>query len=512
MSPSLSERLKAAYQGFKSPDSLRPLPEPSVVLLSPEAPQEPRTRYALNRLRKENKIYRHLESVLRGQILPTDYARIRALENPAHQAVIFHVMNVFPGSLFEALPFDLQPDDALKLAAEQILRWSWFGTQKDDLVDTSATLGDAFIRSRASETRVAMQVRDPDDISEFEEDGEGNIIYLRLDVELRDENGQPEFYTEAWSKEENVYAQWTHKQGLDADYSQLPAPEVEKRITDFGYDFVPYVRAPFEWGYRASERCMGVFELHGEAIDEILRNATVLRDRYFLHGEPDYQSITEQDKPVEYQELLDNDAQSSGKSNEVEDPEEGRMPSGSKLIRNPKGTRLETMVPNVNYQAGLDQIEDSRLALERSMSELRFFRGHDKGDPSGVAMDKHQDPAIRRARAARGNFEEAILKALKMCLTMGQRRKLFGTEIGTYEGGQFDALAFKPRPIVPLTEAEQTAADTAKAEMYAALKDVSPELLRLRLLDDGYSEEQATAIVNSQSRQSDLMRELTGGL
>lgn len=491
--------------------SVRPTYDPhaSAAYLSPDMPQDIRARYRLLRLQKANDIYRRLATDLRGVPMPEDWAKIRALENPALQAVTFHVMHVFPGPLAEALPLDLPAGNALKDAIERILQWSWFGTQKDNLVDTATTLGDAFIRSRSSETRVGMQVRDPDDITEFEENDEGNVVYLRLDVERANENGEPEFYTEAWSKDENLYAQWTHNLGIHAPYEQLPPPEVESSITDFGYDFVPYVRASFREGYRASERSDGVFEPHREAIDELLRSGTILRDRFFRHNKPLWQSVTEQEKPVDYVEQA---ARNMSRENESREVESARFPDHETFIRNPRGTRLEALIPDIDWSAGLAQIDDLRLALERSMSELRFARGHDKGDPSGAAIDKHRDPAVRRARAARGNFEEAILQAAKMCITMGQSRGLFSEDIGRYERGDFDSLSFKARPIMPLTETEQYAADTRKAEMYAALKDVSPELLRLRLIEDGYSEDDALRIANSTNTPSALDQILNGGV
>ncbi len=475
--------------------SVRPTYDPhaSAAHLSPDMPHDTRARYRLLRLQKGNQIYRRLSTDLRGVLMPEDFAKIRAVENPALQAVVFHVMHVFPGPLGEALPLDLPSGDPLREVVERILRWSWFGTQKDNLVDTATTLGDAFIRARSSGDRVGMQVRDPDDVTEFEEDGEGNITYLRLDVEEAGEGGAPEFYTEAWSRDENLYAQWTHNLGVHAPYAQLPAPEVESPISEFGHDFVPYVRASFREGYRASERSDGVFEPHREAIDELLRSGTVMRDRFFRHGKPLWQSVTEQEKPVDYVEEMARQQ----RQNDSKEVESARFPDLETFIRNPRGTRLEAMVPSIDWSAGLAQIDDLRLALERSMSELRFARGHDKGAPSGAAIDKHRDPAVRRARAARGNFEEAILQAVKMCVTMGQGRGLFDEGIGRYERGDFDSLSFKARPIVPPTEAEQTAADTAKAEMYAALREVSPELLRLRLVEDGYDEDTAQRIADS---------------
>lgn len=514
----LSARIRGALDGFRSPMSVRPIYDPNATAswLSPEMPADPRARYKLLELQRDNAIYKLLASELRGVINPTDYAKIRTLESPALEAVVFHAMHVFPGSLAEALPLDLPPESLLKLAAERVMRWSWFGTQKDRLVDTSATFGDAFLKAWSSESRVGMEVRHPADVTEFEEDREGNIVYIRLDVELADEDGNPLYHTEAWSSQEDLYGRWLHRLGLHAKYSELPSDDtakasgayVEARITDFGYDFVPFVRAPFGTGFAPSERSSGVFERHREAIDDHLRSYTVLRDRYFRHGKPLWQSVTAQEKPVDYIEEMARQ-QSDSENREVEG---ARFPDEEMFIRNPKGTRLEALVPNIDWSAGLAQIDDSRRALERSMPELRFFRGHDTGDPSAAAMEKHLAPAVRRARAARGNYEEAITKALKMCLSMGQSRRLFGSDIGSYAAGDFDALTFTPRPIIPDSEAVKIVTESSRAEMYAALKDVSPELLRLRLVEDGYEEDEAERIATTATPVSTLSSLLGGDL
>lgn len=527
--PSLRERLSGAYAGFRAgwrePGSLRTVGSlEASMTLSPSLPEHPRRRYALLRLYAENKVYRELTNALRGVIAPDHFSAIRALENPANQAVLFHEVHVLSGGLDEALPLSLPEDEALSIAASRVFRWSWLETQKDVLVETSAMLGDAFIRAWSTESQAGMEVRDPDDVTEFEEDSQGNIIYIRLDVETADEDGQPLYFTEAWSKEDDLYARWWHKLGIEAPYEQLPTNDsaiadgtyVEKTITSFGYNFVPYVRAPFQGGVRRSTRSQGVFEMFHESIDQNNRDMTVSRDRYFRHGKPLWQSVTGLPKPTHYDLALQEDAHGDGTNAHPDNPDQGRYPDGETFVRNPKDTRLESLVPNIDYAAGLAFIEDGRRALERDISELRFFREDEGGDRSGVALDRLQDPAMHRAASCRANMQAAILKAARMCLTMAQKRGIAGFEegaIGTFERGDFDVLEFEKRPIRPETASEKSARESAQADSYAALKDVSPELLRLQLLADGFDEETAEKIVGSTQapRRSAIEGILNGG-
>lgn len=513
MAETLWTRIAAAYQGARSgfrlgwrePSVARSMPDGTgePMTLSPTLPDDPRQKYSVLRLYRDNRVYRELSNALRALKVPQSFGAIRGLENPANQAVSYHVIHICPGSLEEALPLALPPEDALRQAAERIFRWSWLDNQKDVLVETAATLGDAFIRSWSSETQAAIEARDPDDITEFSEDSQGNIVYIRLDVETADEDGQTIYYTEAWSKEDNAFAQWWHKIGLGADYVQLGEPSVENQITDFGYDFVPYVRFPFKGGTRRSTRSQGVFEIFLEAIDQNNRDMTVIRDRYFRHGKPLWQSVTGLPKPAEYDLALQEDAQGSGTGDtHPENPDQGSYPDGEDFVRNPKDTRLESLVPSIDYGAGISLIEDGRRALERDISELRFFREDEGGDRSGAALDRLQAPAMHRAASARGNFQAAILKSVKMCLSMAQVRGLQGFEsgvIGTYEGGQFDELRFEARPIRPETALERAQREQAEAEAHATWKDASPELWRLHLIEQGYDEATAKQIVDAGS-------------
>jgi hypothetical protein len=157
------------------------------------------------------------------------------------------------------------------------------------------------------------------------------------------------------------------------------------------------------------------------------------------------------------------------------------------------------MVPNIDYDSGLAQGEDDRRSIEQALAELRYFRGHDQGDPSAAAMRQHIAPAISRAKASRGNAEEALVRALKMALTIKAKAGLVPVTgqggIGSFESGSFEGLAFSEREILPESPQERAERLMSQAERYEAFNRVG--LLQWALEQDGWSETDAKAIAEA---------------
>lgn len=486
---------------------------------SPTIPDDPRARYDLLRWFRDNQAYRQLRGELSAFGNPSDFHKIRALENVCEQATSFHVMHVFPGTLEEAFPVELEPDDPLRVAAYRILRDGRFGIQKDYAVETTATCGDVFFQARLADSAKAVypDVIDPDFVTEFEEDNRGNITYIRLDWDdLDSETG--EVYTEIYSKEDDFYALWHHLKGLGGDVEdETPVEPYPVKMSSFGHDFVPFVRFPARQSFKRGELCKGVFEPHLELIVQQNRDLTVLSDRYFRHGKPTMQvrrgeagqaAVDMQWDPAE-DERFERERTERGEKRIKEEP----LGGDETVIRQPGLAYLEYLVPDINWTAGLDQIERHRQSLGRSMSEIRFFDGIDKGDPSALAITKHQDPSYRRAKALRANGEEAVLAVIKMCISIKQARGIYDASLGSFDSGDFDRLVFKARPISPETAAEKALRRTAEAGAYSAAREVSPAYLKDLLLEDGFDEEAAERIVkdSGSGRGSQLDALFNGG-
>lgn len=468
-----------------------------------ELPDDPRTRYRVLELVKDNRAYRDLQRLLPGVAAPEDYGRIQALENPALQAVRFHVIHIFPGTLAEALP--VIGEGAMVDGANRILRWSNMGSNKDAVVDDAATYGDTFLKAMSKEdgTQAYLENRHPGEVTEFTEDRLRNVKRIRLDVELKEKGpNDSTWWTEVWDHDQNLYLSYYHKRGAGSKLEDLGAPYENDAITNFGYDFVPFVRVPFDNGARPGRRSRGVFDLHVEAIDELNRNATHARRMWRDNAEGLWAALRNEagEGAIDFKNV------------EEPGPPEEHEAHGRKMVRFPGVARMEDMVPSINYGAALDMDDNGRKKLERSMAELRYWRENDKGDPSAAALRQHVAPAIRTAESAKGAAEDAILKGVKMCLTMGRDRKLFARGIGDFASGTFDELGFEKRPVFPESPMEVAVREAAQADALASAKSVSPEYLYEVLIEKGWDEQKARRVVDSRSGQSELQRIMSGAL
>jgi hypothetical protein len=505
-----------------------------------------RSRYQFLRYQRDSDAYARVAETMSQVALPADYSRIRVIENPANQAVQYGVMHIFSGPINEALELLVEGNEALAEACRTVFFWSNMGAQKDAIIEEQYTYGDVWLQIKArdsfvpGEGQVWLDIRDPADVTEFREDNRRNTKYIRLDFELadvgRDEpNGdgatgrtEKRYWTEVWDHDDFAppifpiddplfdealeatrrgrYRVWIHHRGLDAKLDTLGPPDMDVAITDIGgtgADFVPFVRIPRKAGTKPNKRSTGVFEIHVEAIDQLNRIATELDDTYREHSDGIWAILRgEQGKDaiemIEAEEA-DEEADEQGREEEY---------YGRRVIRFPGMSRAEDMVPNIDYQAGLDKIEDHRNALEKSLSELRYFRGVEQGDPSAAALRLHQAPAIKTAEAARGNAEDGVARALGMAITWAQGRGLIAQGVGNYANGDFQKIGFVKRAIIPETPEEKQAREAEEAQILASWKALGPELFEKFLIENrGFSTTEARTIAQAAERREQQERD-----
>lgn len=485
---SIRDRFRGALQGWRNPAAYGVGEVP--VSSSIELPDNPRERYAVLEMVKSNRAYRDLRRLMPDLALPEDYDRIRALENPALQAVRFHVIHIFPGSLSDALLFE--GTGALQEAASAVLLASNMGAVKDASVDEQATLGECWWKAVSKEdgSGVYLETRHPGEVVAFKEDNLRNAKYVRLDVELEEKTEAGDtWWTEVWDHDENRYIAWYHKQGYGAKLDLLGTTFDDRPITAFGHDFVPFVRAPFDNKTRPGKRGVGVFEEHLEPIDDLNRNATHARDIWHENADGVWATMP----GVAGQDFID-----MKDDDEKETTEEVRY--GRRIIHFSGVGRMDDLVPDIDYKAMLDFDENGRKKLERSMAELRYFRGREGGDPSAAAIRLDVGPAIATAVSAKGSAEDALIKGVKMCLSMGRDRRLFSRQIPDYRQDRYKDLAFEPRAVFPESPMEKAAREEAEANALTAAREVSPEYLKEVLLEKGYKPEVAERMAGAAQR------------
>lgn len=497
--PSVWERTRAAYSAFKAPGMISEYGENHVLDL-------PRTRREYCQLLDfyyTGRVYKEMQVALSRLDRGPDFTKIRALENPAIQAVNFHVMHLFPGPLKEAMPIVAEGSkaDALKKAAENILLNGNMGRKKKLFTNYQARHGEVFLQATSTPKGFPYpKVMESKVVTEFEEDSRGYITYIRLDIYTNEDKNNP-WLTQEWDKETQLFRQWRTKEGPLEEIDKLGTPEEENRFVEFGIDFVPFVRAPFEEG---EYRGIGVFERFLDPIDEENRQATTVRDRYFRYGKVTH--LTRRNEPGKGA----TDVKVNEKKDERPAPGDKEIITQSKIdeeqwLNLPGNSSHEFLIPNIDWQAGLNMLEDTRTGLENQMPELRYFRGHDSGDPSAAAMRTHIGPAIQRAEEAKGNAETALIQVTQMCLTIGAHTgamKQFGRGgVGSFDSGDYQ-LSFAKRDILPESPQERAAREQADAAALGAYKGLSTKLFVDALIARGYSEDDAKRIAGQPTETS----------
>lgn len=382
----------------------------------------------------------------------------KGLRNPANRAVEFHVTHTWPGSLQKCFPL-LAQNQRIITPIQQIWLWSNWSVKKQLAVRWFALFGDWFCKvathsdPNGKVSRVHLQTIKPENVTDFESDERGNLTSIRLDIAL---NGSNLTHTEIWSQEQG-YRLYLHRKPAGSPIASLGEPRSQQPLQAFGIDFVPFVHAPFiDIG---EKRGLGVFTSVLDKIDEVNRMASRLHQLLFRYNKPTLALLANgtdaNGRPLPPPRI----GNTYGASRESEPLEE-------ELLSLPGTSKIEMLVPPLNYTAHLQAINEMTMELEADLPELSYYRQKDLGSNlSGKAVRLLLSQAVNRAIEARGNLESALIKADKMALTIASNAGLFG-DLGNYDAGDFDH-SFAEREVIPFSADEN--ADTLAVEVAAGV-------------------------------------------
>lgn len=419
---------------------------------------------------------------------------MKPLRNPANRAVEFHVSHLWPGPLPRAMPISAKRAGVVN-AISQVWEWSNWGNEKQLAARKFANLGDLFIKVPTHRgvdgevSQVFLQVLDAANVIDFRKDGRGFLTYIRIDTfQVRETNEGSEqiVRTEIWNKPEDRYMIFEHTKGKGAAIKQLGDAKVSKPIqSSFGFDFIPIVHAKFrDVGEPRGRNCY-VHTL--DKIDEANMMATRLHQILFRYNKPTTVVMANSEdssgRPLPAPTISDrnqNDDETSAAT--IGDDDVWELPGYSKL---------EQLVPNLQYADALSILKDQVAQLESDLPEILYYELKEKGDISGKALQTILSGAIDRALEARGNAETALIRAHQMALTIGQLRGLNGFDvsaIGTFENGDF-VHSFLERDVIPLSKQDQSAG--IKADIDAGMS--TPFAMKRY----GFSDEQINEVIQS---------------
>lgn len=416
-----------------------------------------------------NGLYENIRPELFANSIST--AGIKGFRNPARRAVEFHVTHTWPGGLDQAFPI-LGANPLLPEALIRIWRWSNWEVKKQVAVRWFALFGDWFCKAAAVSgpngeiRRVYLQNIKPEYVSGFESDERGNLTSIRLDIPGGVGAGRigtlftpgGETHTEIWDLTRG-YRAYRHHKPAGVPESSLGAPIERRGLEEFGIDFIPFTHAPFvDFG---EPRGIGVFSPCLDKIDEVNRMATRLHQLIFRFNKPTLAILANSTDP--YGRPLPPPRLSPAIGG-FGSPDRGEHPLEDDVIGLPGTSKVEVLVPGLNYAAHLEAIEAQMRELEEDLPELTYYRYRDLGaNISGRAVRLLLSQAINRTLEARANLESAFIRANKMALTMANNAGLFGKtgSLGSYANGDFEH-SFMQREVIPITAEEEANILTAE--------------------------------------------------
>jgi len=357
---------------------------------------------------------------------------MKPLYNPANRSVEFFVSHVMP----EAFPGDLEivtENALLRTPLEAIAKWSQFNAKKPVAIRWLAIYGDLFIHpaSNTDDTKTYLQFLKPQNVTSWKEDVRGNVIDIRIDVEIT--GGK--MHTEIWNTEK--YWIWEHHFGRNTPMAHLNGlVESGDLATDFDIDFCPFVHVKFR--DVGENRGWGAFTHCLDKVDEGNRMATRLHQMLFRYNKAFWaisaNNVDPSGRPLPAPHL--------GSPREIVDDTIFELPGNS---------TMNSMVPNLQYAQALEVLHSQLAEIEKDLPELRY--GNISGDLSGRAVRLLLAGAIDRTKEARTNWEQGLIRAFQMALS------LRFSAIGSFDAGELD-FTFPERDVLPISVNER--AETMK--------------------------------------------------
>lgn len=467
------------------------------------------SRYALYESYLNNTAYKSINA--QAAMLKTSnglYRRIRGIYNPVGRQNKLLTAYIYGGNLdlenlaIGALPIKTD-NPALLPALRNLLNWSRWSRQKSMYVRYGASLGDVFIKvndDRAAQ-KVRMEVLHPAKIREMETDASGNITRVIIEYEcdealdldtlkpgaraFSEQQRKSYLYTETIDKE------WfrTYKDGEPfAYYTDMRGQPVSEWPNEYG--FVPLVKAAHAdigllYGANAWYESMG-------KINEINDAASLLNDNLRKATVPLLKAL------------------GMSKSEGLQFESTGKDELNIIYVPSENADMLPIQL-NIDVGGALDNIEKMLAELERDMPELSLQRIRENGSQmTAPGVRAGYADAFTRIEEAQGAYDEALVRAMQMGVTIGGYNRYEGFEsfnLASYPAGAME-MTIKPRPIIGDSLSREQ-----RLTALSALANQPPAVQRLTLQELEYDETTINAVLaDSEERARQELRTMTDAL
>lgn len=444
------------------------------------------SRYATYESYLNNTVYSHINAQSsQHKLLLKLYPNVRAIYNPVKRQNDLLTSYVYGGNLDMehlkngAIPI-VSKDTAIIDAIRNIFVWSRWGENKSLFVSQGANLGDVFLKvcDDRLKQKTRLEVIHPARVRQIETDSVGNITsaiiqYMRYDepdlsLQNPGHNGynavtsllQWYTYTEVITKDKFS----TYKNGeLYPFYMDMNGQPVKEWDNEYG--FVPMVMA----NHNITGLKFGTNAYYNSTrkIDEVNDAASLLDDQIRKIVIPLLAAIN-----VKKKEDVTVDA--SDKDKFV-------------MLYMPEGSDIKPVVSPIDIAGVGGNIDKILAEIERDLPELALQTIRTHGQLTAPGVETAYADAIARIKQARGQYDAALVRALKMAISIGGYNAyegFAGFSLDSYDKGDLD-FAIKDRQVI-----NDTLSLSEKLTAFTSVNSLNPALQKLALTEMGYDETQ----------------------
>jgi hypothetical protein len=422
-------------------------------------------RYQMGWSFYEGNQYEALQSFAQGmKTQKALYKYVRNIYNPSSQVANFYTKTVWRGGLdmdtatTGAIPIDFGYEgvNETQLATAIITAWqnSNWNVNKNVHVLHGVTMGDSaiYIRDDVQKQQARIEILHPSLIKAVEMDNMGYVKSYIIEEQRRDSNGNSSQYRETAEHGEGdtIIFRTYRNGGLYAWEGNTDAQGNPRAEWEEPYGFVPlvltqHVNEGHDWGKSETQA-------YWDKINEINDQASLLNDQV--------RKVVRPFKLANFKKAA-SDIGFSTPTATTTNTMPGREVEDIVYV-DKDAASITAVVSPLDIAAVAANIEQMWTKLEDDLPEIRKDIWNTEGGASGKSIMAARGIVEGKVQERRTNYDNGIVRALQMCISIGGFRGYEGNEgfdLSSYKAGKMD-FAVADRPVFP-ESAEQKDAEKA---------------------------------------------------